>query len=86
MNKLIVAALVLLAAVGQVSVSTAQVVSAPAPTATNSQGLPWWFVKHRYTPGMPWFYRTPGAPGRGRAGSRPGIRRSSRAPISGATR
>jgi len=61
MNKLIVGILVLLAAVGQVSMAAAQVVSAPAPTAPNSQGLPWWFVKHQYTPGMPWFYRAPGA-------------------------
>jgi len=61
MNKLIVAALVVLAAVSQVSVAAAQI-SAPAPTAPNSQGLPWWFVKHQYTPGMPWFYRAPGAP------------------------
>lgn len=61
MNKLIVAALVLLAAVGHVSTAAAQI-SAPAPTATNSQGLPWWFVKHQYTPGMPWFYRAPGTP------------------------
>jgi len=30
---------------------------------TNSQGLPWWFVKHQYTPGMPWFYRAPTSPG-----------------------
>jgi hypothetical protein len=53
MNKLIVAALVLLAALAQSSMAAAQVLSAPAPTATNSQGLPWWFVKHQYTPGMP---------------------------------
>lgn len=59
MNKLIVAALVLLAVVGQTSILAAQVVSAPAPTATNQQGLPRWFVKHQYTPGMPWFYRAP---------------------------
>jgi hypothetical protein len=62
MNKLIVAALVLLAALAQPSMAAAQVVSAPAPTATNSQGLPWWFVKHQYTPGMPWFYRAPTPP------------------------
>jgi hypothetical protein len=53
--------LVLLGVVIHVSGAAAQL-SAPAPTAPNSQGLPWWFVKHRYTPGMPWFYRAPGAP------------------------
>lgn len=62
MNKLLVTALVLLAVIGQVSLAAAQVVSAPAPTATNSQGLPWWFAKNQGTPGMPWFYRAPGAP------------------------
>lgn len=61
MNKLLVIVLVLLTVIGQVSLAAAQVVSAPAPTAPNSQGLPWWFVKNQYTPGMPWFYRAPGA-------------------------
>lgn len=61
MNKLIVAALVLLTFIGQVSLAAAQT-SAPAPTAPNAQGLPWWFVKNKNMPGMPWFYRAPGAP------------------------
>jgi len=60
MNKLIVATLLLLTVIGQVSLAAAQT-SAPAPTATNAQGLPWWFVKNNM-PGMPWFYRAPGTP------------------------
>ena len=78
--------LVLLTVIGQVSLAAAQVVSAPAPTAPNSQGLPWWCVKHQYTPGMPWSTGPPARPPRGSAGSRPGIRRSSRTRISGVTR
>lgn len=62
MNKLIVAALVLLAALAQPSMAAAQVLSAPAPTATNSQGLPWWFGRTPSMPGMPWFYRAPTPP------------------------
>lgn len=54
MNKLIVTAPMLLTVIGQLSLAAAQVASAPAPTAPNSQGLP--------TPGMPWFYRAPVAP------------------------
>jgi hypothetical protein len=61
MRTLVVAAIALLAAVGQTSMADAQL-SAPAPTAPNAQGLPWWFVKHQYLPGMPWFHRTPAPP------------------------
>lgn len=45
----------LFSGVTQVSVAVGQ----PAPTDPNLQALPWWFVKHRYMPGMPWFYRAP---------------------------
>jgi hypothetical protein len=69
MNRLIVGALVLLAAVGQVSIATAQTSAPPPPTSApppptppNLQGLPWWFVKHQYMPGMPWFHRAPAWP------------------------
>jgi hypothetical protein len=61
MRTLVVAAIVLLAAVGQGSTAAAQI-SAPAPTATNAQALPWWFIKHQYMPGMPWFHRSPAPP------------------------
>jgi hypothetical protein len=61
MNKLIVAAIVLLAALGQVSVAAAQL-SAPPPTETNLKGIPWWFLKNQNMPGMPWFYRPPAPP------------------------
>ena len=60
MKKLIVAAVVLLAVVGQVSLASAQGV--PAPTAPKDQGLPWWFRKNQNMPGMPWFYRPPSVP------------------------
>jgi len=69
MNKLIVAALVLLAAVGQVSVATAQTSPPPPaasppppPTPPNLQRLPWWFAGSHNMPGMPWFYRAPAPP------------------------
>jgi hypothetical protein len=62
MKKLIVVSVVLFAALCQVSVAAAQVLSAPAPSASNLQGLPWWFVKHQYMPGMPWFHRNPPPP------------------------
>jgi len=61
MRSLVVLARVLSAAVAQAPVATAQI-SAPAPTAPNLQGLPWWFVKHQYMPGMPWFHRAPASP------------------------
>jgi hypothetical protein len=61
MHKLVVAAIVLLAAVAQVSVAAAQL-SAPPPTATNLQGMPWWFARSNKMPGMPWFYRAPTPP------------------------
>jgi hypothetical protein len=56
--RLVLVALVTLAVLNPVPGARAQV-SAPAPTAPNAQGLPWWFVKHRYMPGMPWFHRPP---------------------------
>jgi hypothetical protein len=59
MSKLIVSALVLLVAIGQVAVAAAQTSPPPPPTPLNLQGLPWWFVKHQYMPGMPWFHRSP---------------------------
>lgn len=59
MNKLIVATLMLLAAVGQVSVATAQTSAPPPPTPPNLQPLPWWFARTPSMPGMPWFYRAP---------------------------
>jgi hypothetical protein len=69
MTKLILGALVLLAAVGQISVATAQTSPPPPPTSApppptppNLQSLPWWFVKHQYRPGAPWFYRAAGTP------------------------
>ncbi len=70
MNQLIVAALVLLAAVGHVSVVTAQTTPPlsptsppPPPTSLNLQRLPWWFARPQYhMPGMPWFYRPPTPP------------------------
>lgn len=71
MNQLIVAALVLLAAVGQVSVATAQTTPPslpptsppPPPTPLNLQRLPWWFARPQYhMPGMPYFYRPPAPP------------------------
>jgi hypothetical protein len=69
MNHLIVAALVLLTAVGQVSVATAQTSAAPPATSPppppiplNQQPLPWWFKRTPSMPGMPWFYRAPTPP------------------------
>ncbi len=66
MSKLIVVTLVLLAAVGQVSVATAQTSPPPPatsppppPTPPNLQRLPWWFAGSQNMPGMPWFYRAP---------------------------
>ena len=56
--RLILIALALCAVLTPASGARAQV-SAPAPTAPNAQGLPWWFVKHRYMPGMPWFHEPP---------------------------
>jgi hypothetical protein len=69
MSKLIVATLVLLAAVGPVSVATAQTSAPPPatsapppPTPLNLQPLPWWFAHTPSMPGMPWFYRAPTPP------------------------
>jgi hypothetical protein len=69
MNKLIVAALVLLAVVGQASTATAQTSAPPPstsppppPTPPNLQRLPWWFARSQKMPGMPWFYRAPAPP------------------------
>lgn len=69
MNPLIVAALVLLAAVGHVSAVTAQTAPPPPtsppppPTPLNLQRLPWWFARPQYhMPGMPYFYRPPAPP------------------------
>jgi hypothetical protein len=59
MRKLVVVAIVLVAAVGQGSPAAAQL-SAPPPTTPTGTNLPWWFVKHKYLPGgTPWFYRNP---------------------------
>ena len=62
MRKLVVLALVLLAAPSPRSRSRPPRLSAPAPTDPNAQGLPWWFRKNQDTPGMPWFYRAPAPP------------------------
>jgi len=69
MSKLIVATLVLLAAVGQVSVAPAQTSAPPPgtsapppPVPLNLQPLPWWFARTANMPGMPWFYRAPAPP------------------------
>jgi hypothetical protein len=62
MTKLIVGTLVVLAAVGQVSVATAQTSAPPPPVPLNLQTLPWWFARTANMPGMPWFYRAPAPP------------------------
>jgi hypothetical protein len=61
MKKLVVAAIVLLAAVGQVSVAGAQTTPPPSSINPNSLPLPWWFRKNNM-PGMAWFYQPPAPP------------------------
>lgn len=62
MTNLIVGTLVVLAAVGHVSVATAQTSAPPPPVPTNLQRLPWWFARNTNMPGMPWFHRPPAPP------------------------